>query len=610
MLSGRLAWVQLGVSGNEPHTKEPNAMNLLSSSLTSFPASLLLLSSAASAQSQVLFSIDWNGPTVGQSDCASVTQLTEGDILIPCLGVPALGPLGRPMVAITGGFGGLGLSAHAGAVGHPGGTVGQVEVDAFSTGRDDRFQPNFPLKDGELWFSVDEFATGFPGAPALPNILSEAPVGDSATDVMVNIGSLPPAPMPPLVGVATQLGVLDGDGLTSGSGYAYPGLGLAEPNLPSAGPSAGGDNLDALGFRDAASDFSAYFSLDGSTTLWDPCAGVPGTGSASAQGFSGADVLRRTSAAPVLFAPAPMLGLDLLGGPGSDDLDALILAENGDGVYQVSSGPYDWMSGATDMLMFSVRRGSAVIGAPDSIFGIPIEEGDILVPPMVGGVSPFPGIWIPAENLGLRTQRSGPVSCGADELDALSHHRLALIDCNGNGVEDALDIHYGSSLDLNQNGIPDECESPILVATPYCSCPVGPCGNNYAAGGCRNSTGVGALLTASGSSSWAADDLVLTVSQAPNFQFGIVYMGTVQIGPLPFADGLRCVGGNICRLPLRNTGATGSYSYGPGIIGLAGAAGCPVFPGDIWNFQGWFRDPAGPCGNGFNLSNAVEVTFY
>ena len=27
-------------------------------------------------------------------------------------------------------------------------------------------------------------------------------------------------------------------------------------------------------------------------------------------------------------------------------------------------------------------------------------------------------------------------------------------------------------------------------------------------------------------------------------------------------------------------------------------------------FQSWFRDPAGPCGSGFNLSNAMEVTFY
>ena len=585
-------------------------MNRSLTTLAALPASLLCFAAGATAQDQVLFSIDWNGPTVGQDDCASVTKLTEGDILTPCLGVPALGPLGRPLVAITGGFGGLGLGAHAAAVGHPGGTPGQVEVDALSAGRDQRFQPNFPLKNGELWFSVDEFATGFPGMPATPNLLSEAPVGDSSADVMVNLGSLPPAPMPPMPGVATHLGALDGDGLPSGSGYAYPGLGLVEPNPPSGGPVAGGDNLDALSFRATPSLPDAYFSLDGSTAMFDPCAAVPGTGSANVQGFRGGDVLRRTSGAPVLFAPAPLLGLDLISGPGSDDLDALMLAENGDGLYQPSVAPYDWMGGGTDMLMFSVRRGSAVIGAPDSIFGLPIEEGDILIPPVAGGVSPFPGIWIPAENLGLRTLRSGPTACGADELDALAHHVEAIIDCNGNTVEDALDIASGASLDLNLNGIPDECEDTVLIETPYCDCPVGPCGNDYAPAGCRNSTGVGALLTASGSSSWAADDLVLTLTQAPTFQFGIVYMGTVQVGPIPFGDGLRCVGGNVCRLPLRNTGATGSFSYGPGIIGLAGAAGCPVLPGDIWNFQGWYRDPAGPCGNGFNLSNAVEVTFY
>ena len=41
------------------------------------------------------------------------------------------------------------------------------------------------------------------------------------------------------------------------------------------------------------------------------------------------------------------------------------------------------------MLVFSVRRGSAVIGLPDSIFGLPIEE-DLLVPP-IPVASPFPG---------------------------------------------------------------------------------------------------------------------------------------------------------------------------------------------------------------------------
>ncbi|MCB9916299.1 MAG: hypothetical protein H6828_14320 [Planctomycetes bacterium] len=573
---------------------------------------VLALGASAAAQTRVQFSIDWNSPTVGAPGCAAAVPLTEGDILEPCGGVPALGPLPTPMISITGGAGGLNLALHAGCVGHPGGTPCKIEVDAFSHGTDDRFSPNFPIQSGDLWFSVDEFAAGAPGAPALPNLVSEFPVGDGAADVMINLSpGMPPAPVPPVVGVWGHVGTLDGDGLYSGSGYTYPGVGLKEPTAPLPGPVAMGDNLDALNLQSGPA-LGNFFSLDAGPTFFDGCHGITGTGSAMAHGFVGGDVLVTTAAGVGLYAPAPALGLDLIGGPDSDDLDALILAENGFPGYQVSSAPYDWVGGGTDMLMFSVRRGSAVIGAPDSMFGLPIEPGDILIPPIAGGVSPFPAIWIPAENLGLATLRSTPMlPCGADELDALDYHRLDLRDCNGNNVEDTLDIVTGAAADTNQNGIPDVCEGPLLIATPYCFCAVGaPCGNVDATAGCKNSTGVGALMTAAGSSGVIPDDLVLTVSQMPTFQFGIVYMGTLQVGPLPFGDGLRCAGGNVCRLPLQNSGAAGQIVYGPGIGVLAASAGCPIIPGSTWNFQGWYRDPFGPCANGFNTSNAMQVTFW
>ena len=34
-----------------------------------------------------------------------------------------------------------------------------------------------------------------------------------------------------------------------------------------------------------------------------------------------------------------------------------------------------------------------------------------------------------------------------------------------------------------------------------------------------------------------------------------------------------------------------------------------IVAGETWNFQAWYRDPQGPCGGFFNLSNAVSVTF-
>src|SRR5438874_9236028 len=118
---------------------------------------------------------------------------------------------------------------------------------------------------------------------------------------------------------------------------------------------------------------------------------------------------------PVVYATAAQLGLDFFG-PDTDDLDALVLHENGIAGYQRSTMPYDWLSGASDMLFFSVRRGSAIVGQPDAFFGIPIEQGDILVP--TGPAGSLPGIWIAAENLGLATQRGTPGWIG-DDLDAL-----------------------------------------------------------------------------------------------------------------------------------------------------------------------------------------------
>ena len=68
-----------------------------------------------------------------------------------------------------------------------------------------------------------------------------------------------------------------------------------------------------------------------------------------------------------------------------------------------------------DVILFSVRRGSAVIGELDSMLGIPIVEGDILSPPDEEGDPP--AIFVPAEALGLVSAR-GKEEPG-DDLDAL-----------------------------------------------------------------------------------------------------------------------------------------------------------------------------------------------
>lgn len=59
------------------------------------------------------------------------------------------------------------------------------------------------------------------------------------------------------------------------------------------------------------------------------------------------------------------------------------------------------------------------------------------------------------------------------------------------------------------------------------------------------------------------------------------------------------------------SGPSGVFTQGPGILALLQTLGgaCPIDLGDTWNFQAWYRDPIGPCGRFFNLSNAVAVTF-
>ncbi len=140
-----------------------------------------------------------------------------------------------------------------------------------------------------------------------------------------------------------------------------------------------------------------------------------------------------------------------------------------------------------------------------------------------------------------------------------------------------------------------------------------PCANEDPLAGCATSLGSGVLLTASGSASASADDLVLTGSGAPTNKAGILFMGGAQATPVPFGDGKLCVNpgpATFCRFPVQSSGPTGTFVEGPGMVAYSQglSAACHMNSGDTWYFQAWFRDPLGLCGAGFNLSNALAVT--
>ncbi|MBL8859052.1 MAG: hypothetical protein JNL28_11135 [Planctomycetes bacterium] len=556
----------------------------------------------ARAQSQVVFGIDYRGGTIATPDTATVVPITEADLLRAPFLAPTFGPMPAPQLTFNGAQ--LGLAGYSVCVGHPAGIACGIETDAFSFGNDAPFNnllpPGAPNR-ARIFFSVDRYARGIPGAGLAPSVFSEGALGanEAAADVFTIVGTIAgPLPLPVVPG--QSIGMFDGNGLPNVMGKRYRGLGLREP--PQGGPF---DDLDSLAIAQVPTAANAviYFSLDGA--LVDPLTLQAGSNSAALNGvFPSAVLQRNVAGGPITtYANSALLGLH----PTLDDLDALLLTENGDGVYQPSIVFYDWLTGATDMLLFSVRRGSAIIGVADSLFGIPIEPGDILAPPATPGSAPR--MFIPAERLGLRTER-GAMTAFGDELDALGSSREPYIDCNMNGRDDAEDIAVGYSSDTNANGIPDECEQSY---TRYCYCPapLGPCGNDDATAGCKNNTGLGGLLCGFGTTSVATDDLEMLATQLPPFSIGLIFMGPAQT-LAPFGDGLRCVGPTIHRLAIAPADLLGNANFGPGFVALSQSIGgaAQISSGSTFNFQVWYRDAATYCmPETFNLTNGLSVVF-
>ena len=385
------------------------------------------------------FSMDFQGPSRGVVGPWG-TPVFEGDILTvaanPPLGPwrPEFLPPTPPGVVIDGNNGPgfrLGLFPAMGEI---------TEVDALSYGTD---------TGRRLRFSVDEFARGAGGAVngVIAEVAPPGPTEEAAADTFTYLGDF-------LAG-----GLTGNVQFTDGNGDTWPGVGLLESIPPTFGLPDEGDNLDAVDFQTRAAQLPGpvFVSLD--AAFVDPFEGAPANaGTAAANGFVGGDVIAITNTVagpvPALFIPAPQLGLDRVPGQDrdSDDLDAMALSTDGDGIFIPEVGSFQ---DGSDWILFSVRRGSAVIGQPDSRFGIPIDAGDILTVPVPGGVSPFPAIVVPAEDLGLATFRMFP-DCGRSEN---GETRVGCDDL------DALDTFEGSP-DTDMDGFFDDVDNCTLIPNP------------------------------------------------------------------------------------------------------------------------------------------------
>ncbi len=178
----------------------------------------------------------------------------------------------------------------------------------------------------------------------------------------------------------------------------------------------------------------------------------------------------------------------------------------------------------------------------------------------------------------------------------------------------------GTFIDIDLSSFAIELPS---LGTPLCfgdgtqSLPC-PCVNSGLAGrGCNNSANTGgALLSARGSTS--ADTVVLTsAGELPTVLSIFLQGNALTANPLPFGDGLRCAGGTLKRLYVKNAsnGTVSAPMAGDNSIQVQSALlGDTIGAGTSRWYQVYYRDPdltfcAAPAGASFNVSNALQIAY-
>ena len=139
-----------------------------------------------------------------------------------------------------------------------------------------------------------------------------------------------------------------------------------------------------------------------------------------------------------------------------------------------------------------------------------------------------------------------------------------------------------------------------------------PCGStsSYCWPAAANSVSAsGASFSVDGCPGLTANNLVFTLSGLPPGKLGIFYYGAQQ-QHLPFGNGWACVGGGVqLVMPPLVADPNGVVVYPVDLtqFPFSGSAQT-IFAGSAWNFQFWYRDPAGSPSS-FNFSDAQHIVF-
>jgi hypothetical protein len=219
------------------------------------------------------------------------------------------------------------------------------------------------------------------------------------------------------------------------------------------------------------------------------------------------------------------------------------------------------------------------IGPDGSIYTFLANDEFVRLDPLTGDVTASAGVLAPLGDPSPKT------AVGSDGSVYVSNGWASTPATNGRIWAFSADLsqnYFTLTLDRQNQGGPALAQSGTLVAcdrngvfawreafSRYCEALV-------------NSTGAPGRLTASGSSqSGSGNQLVLTATDVPD-QPGIFFHGPSQIHA-PFGNSFLCVGSPIVRLlpPVVASGGIATRTVDNGAF----------VPGQIRNFQYWFRDP-------------------